>query len=204
MSKAQQRKGAEGEQELTAHLRRAGYPVEWGGNHTYGTVPDISGLPGVHIECKRRERLNLTEAMGQAVRDAERFGDGAPTVFHRRNNQPWLVTMQFVDWLTLYAAANCDHDAHARFFNTARPCTGEKGVPMNFWESEKPISVDTGRNCLEYFPTAKSLSVSKPNWTDKKTGESKRGKTVLLDLEAVSKNPDAVALLTRILTDLKR
>lgn len=75
---------------------------------------------------------------------------------------------------------------------------------MNFWESEKPISVDTGRNILEYFPQNKSLSVSKPNWTDKKTGESKRGKTVLLDLEAVSKNPDAVTLLTRVLTDLKK
>lgn len=75
---------------------------------------------------------------------------------------------------------------------------------MNFWESEKPISVDTGKNIIEYFPEAKSLSVSKPNWTDKKTGEVKRGKTVLLDLEAVSKNPDAVTLLTRVLTDLKK
>lgn len=74
---------------------------------------------------------------------------------------------------------------------------------MNFWESEKSISADTGKNIIEYFPGAKSLSISKPNWTDKKTGEVKRGKTVLLDLDAVSKNTDAVTLLTRVLTDLK-
>lgn len=51
------------------------------------------------------ERLNLGDAMGQAVRDAARFHDGAPTVFHRRSRQPWLVTMQLSDWLQLYKRA---------------------------------------------------------------------------------------------------
>ncbi len=31
---------------------------------------DVVGLPGIHIECKRVERLNLHDAMDQAVRDA--------------------------------------------------------------------------------------------------------------------------------------
>ena len=75
---------------------------------------------------------------------------------------------------------------------------------MNFWETEKPMSVDTGKNIIEYFPGAKSLSVSKPNWTDKKTGEVKRGKTVLLDLVAVANSPEAVKLLTRVLTELNK
>lgn len=60
------------------------------------------GLPGVHIEVKRVERLNITEAMEQAIKDAQRFQDGAPAVFHRRNRHPWLVTMQLRDWINLY------------------------------------------------------------------------------------------------------
>lgn len=68
----------------------------------FGEVPDLVGLPGVHIECKRVERLNVWEAMAQAIRDAERFQDGAPALFHRRNRSPWLVTMRLEDWIRIY------------------------------------------------------------------------------------------------------
>lgn len=102
MGRSSQRKGAEGEKELSALLQNEGYPVEWGGSRTYGTVPDISGLPGIHIECKRVERLNVPEAMNQAITDADRFHDGLPALFHRRNRSPWLVTMRLTDWLKLY------------------------------------------------------------------------------------------------------
>ena len=100
--KSSQRKGAAGERELAALLREYGYPVERGGSLSFGEVPDLTGLPGVHIECKRNERLNVPEAMAQAVRDAEKFGDGAPTVFHRRNRSGWLVTMRLPDWMEMY------------------------------------------------------------------------------------------------------
>ena len=42
MSRSQQRQGAEGERELTTHLRRAGYPVEWGGSMTYGQTFELN------------------------------------------------------------------------------------------------------------------------------------------------------------------
>lgn len=77
MGKSSQRKGADGERELAAILREHGYDIERGGSQTYGEVPDLVGLPGVHIEVKRVERLNVPEAMAQAIRDAARFG-GAP------------------------------------------------------------------------------------------------------------------------------
>ena len=101
--KSSQRKGASGERELAALLCEYGYPVERGGSLSFGEVPDLTGLPGVHIECKRNERLNVWEAMAQATRDAEKFQDGAPAVFHRRNRQSWLVTMRLQDWMKLYA-----------------------------------------------------------------------------------------------------
>ena len=102
MAKTSQRKGADGERELAAILRDHGYIITRGGSLSFGEVPDLSGLPGIHIECKRVERLNIMAAMEQAVRDSEDFEDGAPTVFHRRNRSPWLVTMRLDDWLSLY------------------------------------------------------------------------------------------------------
>ena len=103
MSKSQQRKGADGERELVNVLNGYGFLTVRGGSQTFGTVPDVTGLPGIHIEVKRVERLNIAEAMRQAVADAERFRDGMPTVFHRRNRQPWLVTMRLQDWVQLYS-----------------------------------------------------------------------------------------------------
>ena len=98
MSKSQQRKGRGGELELVRILQQYNIPAEPG----QGSTPDVVGVPGIHPEVKRVERLNVPEAMAQAVRDASRFGDGIPTLFHRRNRSPWLVTMQLEDWLELY------------------------------------------------------------------------------------------------------
>ena len=106
MGKSSQRKGADGERELVAILRERGYDVERGGSLTYGEIPDLTGLPGVHIEVKRVERLNVGEAMSQAIRDSERFHDGAPALFHRRSRAPWLVTMRLEDWLKLYESSH--------------------------------------------------------------------------------------------------
>lgn len=106
MGKSSQRKGADGERELAAILRERGYDIKRGGSLTYGEIPDLTGLPGVHIECKRVERLNVGEAMVQAIRDSERFRDGAPTLFHRRSRAPWLVTMRLEDWLKLYKGSH--------------------------------------------------------------------------------------------------
>lgn len=104
MGKSQQRKGAEGERELTAYLQSHGYSCHRGGSLTFGTIPDVIGLPDVHVEVKRVERLNVGEAMQQAIDDSKRMNDGIPALFHRKNRKPWLVTMRLNDWITLYAA----------------------------------------------------------------------------------------------------
>lgn len=102
IGKTSQRKGADGERELAAKLREYGYEIERGGSMSFGEAPDLIGLPGVHIECKRVERLNVPEAMQQSIRDADKFKDGMPALFHRRNRQPWLVTLRLEDFMGLY------------------------------------------------------------------------------------------------------
>ena len=101
MGKKSQRKGAVGELELAKLLRAEGFEIERGGI-SFGTVPDLVGLPGIHIEVKRTERLQLSDAIAQAVRDAAEFDDGLPAVFHRKNREGWIVSMRLEDWLRVY------------------------------------------------------------------------------------------------------
>lgn len=102
MGKMSRDKGRRGENELAGYLREYGYNAERMSQYCGKTgVPDVQGLPGIHIECKRVERLDLTAAMDQSKRDA-REGE-MPTVMHRKNHCEWLVTMRLEDWMRIYS-----------------------------------------------------------------------------------------------------
>lgn len=101
MGKMSRDKGKRGELELANLLRLHGYDARRGQQFSGANGdPDVVGLPGIHIEVKRVEKLNLYQAMEQAKSDARE--DEAPAVFHRRNGKYWLVTMELEDWLSLY------------------------------------------------------------------------------------------------------
>lgn len=87
MGRTSQRKGRAAELELVRLFQSYGIPAEPGQAVSYGATPDIVGVDGVHVECKRAE----------AERDAQRFGDGAPAVFFRRSRSPWCVVMKLED-----------------------------------------------------------------------------------------------------------
>lgn len=97
-------KGARGERELSRKLQEFGYitrrSVQYNGKVDEGQA-DIVGLPYIHVEVKRVERLNIYDAIEQAKRDSKK-SDNLPAVFHRKNNCEWLVTMRLEDWLELY------------------------------------------------------------------------------------------------------
>lgn len=102
-------KGARGEREWAAFCRDQGYEcrrtAQYCGNT--GDASDVVGLPGIHIEVKRVEALNLDKAMSQAIRDSS--GQAFPIVAHRKNNAPWLVTMRADDWFELYREWEAGH-----------------------------------------------------------------------------------------------
>lgn len=66
-------KGKRGELEFARLCRANGYEVrrtaQYCGNT--GEAADCIGLPGIHIEVKRVEHLNIDDALDQARRDAE-------------------------------------------------------------------------------------------------------------------------------------
>lgn len=108
-------KGAEGERELAKKLREYGFDCRRGQQyHGGGDSPDVVGLPGIHIECKRVERLQIEEAMAQSRHDAQGTDD-VPVVMHRRNREVWKVTMDLDDFMNLYIAATTDPEIAKRF-----------------------------------------------------------------------------------------
>lgn len=97
-------KGAVGERELAKFLNEmlginsirgrqfcgsAGNPDVVLQKEAHGERLDI---PGLHVECKRVERLNLYDALKQSESDA-REGE-IPVVCHRRNNDRWIISFR--------------------------------------------------------------------------------------------------------------
>ena len=95
-------KGGRGEREWAAFCRDQGFTEAQRGTQFKGGFdsPDCVGLPLIHQEVKRVERLNIHAAMRQSIRDCE--GKAIPIVAHRINCEEWLVTMRAEDWFKLY------------------------------------------------------------------------------------------------------
>lgn len=97
MGKRSRDKGARGEREAAAEIRRLfGVEACRGAQHRGGPdAPDVrAAIDGVHFEVKRRETFRLWEAVIQAVEDA---GDNVPVVLHRSNGRPWIAVVRLDD-----------------------------------------------------------------------------------------------------------
>jgi len=96
-------KGAAGEREIANILKDYGYETRRGQQFSgQNGDADVVGLPDIHLEIKRVEKLNIENAMDQSRRDA-RAGE-LPVVMHRKNRHPWLVTMDLEAWMAMYEA----------------------------------------------------------------------------------------------------
>ena len=96
-------KGKRGELEAAHLLKKYGYDARRSQQYAgINNDADVVGLPGIHIEVKRVEKLNIDEALEQSIRDAK--DEEIPVVMHRKNRTEWKVTMLFDDWMMLYKA----------------------------------------------------------------------------------------------------
>lgn len=98
------KKGAAGEREFANYCKRKGFDVrrtaQYNGKEL-DSKADVIGIPGIHIEVKRVEKLNIHDAVKQAVRDSKAANE-IPIVAHRKNNTDWLITMTADDWFKLW------------------------------------------------------------------------------------------------------
>ena len=101
-----QAKGRRAEIELTEYLQSAGYTgARPGAPLNYDTEADITGVDGLHIECKRHERLEINKWYEQSAADAERMQDGIPVVMFRQNRRPWMIVLSLSDFIFLTGGA---------------------------------------------------------------------------------------------------
>ena len=106
MGRSSQAKGRRAEIELAQVLRAYGLPDACPGSpFNYGTQADVSGVPGLHIECKRHERLEVCKWYEQAQQDAARMQDGKPVVIYRQNRKPWMILLSLHDFMDLVKEA---------------------------------------------------------------------------------------------------
>lgn len=97
-------KGAAGERELAGILKKYGYDCRRGQQYCgINGDADVIGIPGLHIECKRVEKLNIDDALEQSIRDAK--NGEMPVVMHRKNRKPWKVTLELDEFMKLLKAA---------------------------------------------------------------------------------------------------
>lgn len=102
------RKGKVGELELAHLLTRLGVPARRG-QQVKGTKdsPDIELMnhplgKRLYVECKRRQSINLHKVVHQAAQEAGE--DLIPAIMHRKNLEPWLVTMRLEDIIPILKA----------------------------------------------------------------------------------------------------
>ena len=102
MSINSRQKGARFERSLASKLREYGYDCRRGQQYSGANGDaDVVGLPGLHIEAKAVERLNLYDAMAQSKRDA-RSGE-IPVVMHKKNCSNILVTLELPEFMKIYS-----------------------------------------------------------------------------------------------------
>jgi len=96
------RKGKAGERELSKLFRSYGFEGARRSQQFAGinNDADVVGLPHVHVECKRVERLNIHDAIEQTIRDKREEELGI--VAHRKDRTQWLVTMTLDEWMEIY------------------------------------------------------------------------------------------------------
>lgn len=93
-------KGARGEREWAAFCREQGFSECRRGQQYNGLEgEDVVGLPYIHQEVKRVEKLNIDNAMIQSFRDA---GGNIAIVAHRKNHGDWMITMLACEWFQLF------------------------------------------------------------------------------------------------------
>lgn len=97
-------KGKRGELQLVEELRTAGYAnarrtAQYCGNT--GDAPDITGIDGLHIECKRREQIQDEVFLQQAEKEAKK--GLIPIVMYRRSREQWKVCLRLNVFMAIWS-----------------------------------------------------------------------------------------------------
>lgn len=69
---------------------------------------------------------------------------------------------------------------------------------MAYYDNEDPVILETDKNKLSWYPEAGKLNVARPDWVNDE-GQTKPGKTVVLDLNNLADTPGGIEFLENII-----
>lgn len=111
IGRASRQKGKAGEREAARELmgrmpgieikRSVQYSGRGASGSSDGGMPDLIGLPGVHLEIKRTERSEPYKWLEQ-VRADKRPGE-IGVILHRQSRKGWIAIMNLDDFCKLYS-----------------------------------------------------------------------------------------------------
>jgi len=132
-------------------LREAGFLKAFRGQQYCGAAGNADvvcpELPSLHFEVKGVQNLNVLNAMKQAIADA---GKKTPVVAHKKNGEPWLVTMLADDWLRLVRDSDWVSPADPQ----TSPATAPSVVNYDVVHLRTPTLVDCPTNSNSSSPVS--------------------------------------------------
>jgi hypothetical protein len=99
-------KGIRGELELRDFLSLMGFCCQRGQQHKGGPdSPDVIGLYGVHMECKRIKKISRKYVVGGMDQSERESGEKEePTLMIREDRGKWYLVMDLERWIEMYWA----------------------------------------------------------------------------------------------------
>ena len=133
-------------------LREAGFLKAFRGQQYCGAAGNADvvcpELPSMHFEVKGVQNLNVLNAVKQAINDC---GDKTPVVAHKKNGEPWLITMLAADWLELVKESDrvVSPDLEADLSDPVGP-----SVPTAVFPSDAPTALSDSRTHNTHSPAS--------------------------------------------------
>lgn len=94
-------KGKRAELKIAHELQKYGYEARRSQQYAgINNDADVVGVPFLHIEVKNVQREAVRTWMKQSIRDAKE--DEIPVVMHKKDREPWLVTIGLDDFMKMY------------------------------------------------------------------------------------------------------
>lgn len=100
MGRAARIKGKAFERTVANYLKSRGFTARRALQFDGSFAHDLDVNVPFNFECKAVEKLNIHEAMKQAVKDAQ-LANTTPVVVHKKSHRPPLVTMSLDDFTDL-------------------------------------------------------------------------------------------------------
>jgi Holliday junction resolvase len=145
VSRRERQKGARGERDLRDLFLAHGFAARRDGRLDADLVHDV---PGIHVECKRQETLQIPKWLRQVRAEA---GQLVPALFFRRSHEPWQVIVPAAEYLQAKRdQAELLEIARDMGVEFADPRVGYVAVQISRVQAERLVALGYGSESLQH------------------------------------------------------